>query len=103
MDLGGTDLCNGTPHGLKLASEDGELYLYHANCGTLPPRYGSGKLSKTTLDGKILWTHTASFGQPSVKDYRPTWWAIPPSGDYVYLADGYVAEKLATQNNKTQI
>ena len=55
-------------------------------------RYGSGKLSKTTLDGKILWTHTASFGQSAaeVKDYRPTWWAIPPTGDYVYLADGCV-------------
>lgn len=89
MDLGGTDLCNGTPHGLKLASEKGELYLYHANCGTQPPRYGSGKLSKTTLDGRILWTHTGSFGQRSVVDYRPTWWAIPPTGNFVYLADGY--------------
>jgi len=54
--------------GLKLAKEEGQLYLYHANCGTKPPRYGSGKLSKTTLGGKILWTHEGPFGQdPSAR------------------------------------
>jgi len=89
MDLGGTALCSGTPHGLKLAKEEGQLYLYHANCGTKPPRYGSGKLSKTTLGGKILWTHEGPFGQDPSARYRPTWWAIPPTGDNVYLADGY--------------
>jgi hypothetical protein len=121
LNLGGTDLCNGTPHGLKIAKEEGGVYLYHANCGTKPPRYGSGKLTKTTLDGKIIWQHDGPFGQDAkaAADYRPTWWvaapsphstvvitppfslpanrpcvrclrwAIPPSGDYVYLADGY--------------
>ena len=39
MDLGGTELCNGTPHGLKIAKENNELFLYHANCGTRPPRF----------------------------------------------------------------
>lgn len=88
VDLGGTALCSGTPHGLKLASEGGELFLYHANCATQAPRYGSGKITKTTLDGTILWQHDGPFGQPKSL-YRPTWWAIPPTGDYVYLADGY--------------
>ena len=86
--LGGTDLCKGTPHGITLATEDGELYLYHANCGTKAPRYGSGKLTKTNLEGKILWQHEGLFGQAS-STYRPTWWAIPPTGNFVYLADGY--------------
>jgi len=95
MDLGGTELCNGTPHGLKLAMEDGTPYLYHANCGVKPTRNGFGKLSKTTLDGKVVWSHTGSFGQP-VSDYRPTWWAIPPTGKYVYLADGYGTSNVYT-------
>jgi len=91
MDLGGTKLCSGTPHGLKIANEGGELFLYHANCGVEAARYGSGKLTKTTLNGTVLWQHVGSFGQPTAaaKDYRPTWWAIPPTGDFVYLADGY--------------
>ena len=89
-ELGGTDLCAGTPHGLTLANEGGELFFYHANCGTKPPRYGSGKLTKTALDGSILWQHDGPVAPPmSTDNYRPTWWAIPPTGDTVYLADGY--------------
>jgi hypothetical protein len=87
--LGGSNLCKGTPHGLKIAQEEGELYLYHANCATKAPRYGSGKLTKSTLDGKIIWQHDGPFGQDPKSLYRPTWWAIPPSGPYIYLADGY--------------
>mmetsp|Transcript_65382 Transcript_65382/g.108637 ORF Transcript_65382/g.108637 Transcript_65382/m.108637 type:complete len:376 (-) Transcript_65382:27-1154(-) len=89
MDLGGSALCKGTPHGLKVANENGSIYLYHANCATKPPRYGSGKITKSTLDGKILWQHEGFFGQDPRSLYRPTWWAIPPTGPYIYLADGY--------------
>ena len=89
MDLGGSTLCKGTPHGLKIANEKGSLFLYHANCATQPPRYGSGKVTKSTLEGKIVWQHEGFFGQDPKSLYRPTWWAIPPTGPYVYLADGY--------------
>ena len=83
-------LCYGTPHGLTLAKEGGQLFLYHANCGTKPPRYGSGMLTKTTIDGEILWQHKGPVAPPmSAANYRPTWWAVPPTGDYVYLGDGY--------------
>ena len=54
---------NDTLPGGHQAKEDGELFLYHANCAVTQPRYGSGKLTKTTLAGKILWQHVANFGQ----------------------------------------
>eukprot|EP00937_MAST-01D_sp_MAST-1D-sp2_P000485 g485.t1 len=89
VEAGGSALCAGTPHGLTLARESGELFFYHANCGTEPARYGSGKLSKTALNGTVLWQHEGNFGQPAGVNYRPTWWAVPPAGDFVYLGDGY--------------
>ena len=36
-----------------------------------------------------MWTHTGPFNPDPSALYRPTWWAIPPSGQFVYLADGY--------------
>jgi len=75
-----TTLCDGTPHGLKIKTEGDTEYLYHAN--------NNQKLTKTTLDGKILWQVNGLFGQNTTV-YRPTWFATPPKSDYMYLCDGY--------------
>jgi hypothetical protein len=82
MQKGGPALCSGKPHGLKFAEEDGKSYLYHTNVD--PPH----RLSKTTLEGEIIWQINGSFGTSQSTNYRPTWWAVPP-GPFVYLADGY--------------
>ena len=81
MTGGNTTLCDGTPHGLKIATEDGKEYLYHAN--------NNQKLTKTTLDGTIVWQVVGNFGQDPKLPYRPTWFALPPDSKYTYLCDGY--------------
>jgi len=82
---GNATLCSGTPHGLKIASEQTasgttEEFLYHAN--------NNQKLTKTTLNGTIVWQRVGNFGQDPSVPYRPTWFALPPSR-YIYLCDGY--------------
>ena len=84
--LGGNGtLCHGTPHGLKISTEwsDGEphQFLYHAN--------NDQKLTKTALDGTIVWQRNGNFGQDPSLPYKPTWFAVPPIGPYIYLCDGY--------------
>ena len=81
MTGGGDDLCTGTPHGLKITNEGGKAFLYHAN--------NNQKLTKTTLDGKIVWQTLGNFGQDPKDPYRPTWFATPPDTKYTYLCDGY--------------
>jgi len=81
MTGGGTALCSGTPHGLQIATEEGGQFLYHAN--------NNQKLTKTTLDGTIVWQKNGNFGQDPSLPYRPTWWALPPDSKYIYLCDGY--------------
>lgn len=80
MTDGGTDLCSGTPHGLKIKTEGGQEFLYHAN--------NNQKLTKTNLTGGIEWQVNGLFGQNTTV-YRPTWFATPPDSDYMYLCDGY--------------
>jgi len=92
------ELCGGTPHGLKITTEHGKQYLYHAN--------NAQKLAKTTLEGEIIWIRENNFGQndtclPSScpnnsckcsggkLPYIPTWFATPPDSKYIYLCDGY--------------
>jgi hypothetical protein len=78
---GNMTLCEGQCHGLTIATEDGEEFLYHAN--------NDQKLTKTRLDGTIVWQRKGNFGQDPTAPYKPTWFAAPPKGDYVYLCDGY--------------
>ena len=47
---------------------------YHAN--------NVQKLTKTKLDGTIVWQKQGFFGQDEKLPYRPTWFATPP-GPYV--------------------
>merc|ERR1712166_1667300 len=82
MSAGGTALCDGTAHGLKITTEGqaDTQYLYHAN--------NNQKLTKTNLDGSIVWQTNGTFGQADTT-YRPTWFATPPGAKYNYLCDGY--------------
>lgn len=77
----GSQLCGGTPHGLKITTEGDEQFLYHAN--------NNQKLTKTKLDGTIVWQRTGNFGQDPKAAYRPTWFATPPNSKFTYLCDGY--------------
>merc|ERR1719497_74238 len=81
MTGGGTTLCKGVAHGLNIATEGGTQYLYHAN--------NDQKLTKTTLDGTIVWQRVGNFGQAPTLPYRPTWFATPPDSRFIYLCDGY--------------
>merc|ERR1712032_317241 len=81
MTGGNSTLCSGVPHGLKIATEQGTQYLYHAN--------NDQKLTKTTLDGTIVWQKQGNFGQDPSVPYKPTWFAIVPNSKYIYLCDGY--------------
>ena len=76
-------LCSGTPHGLTISAEGGKEYLYHAN--------NAGLLTKTTLEGEIVWQRTGNFGQDPKAPYRPTWFGVPPAerSKFIYLCDGY--------------
>jgi len=78
-----SELCAGTPHGLKIATENGEEVLYHAN--------NNQKLTKTKTDGTVIWQKEGFFGQNAagLKAYRPTWHAVPPNSKFSYLCDGY--------------
>lgn len=78
---GGSKLCEGECHGLTIATEGGEEFLYHAN--------NDQKLTKTRLDGTIIWQRQGNFGQDPKLPYKPTWFAVPPQGDFIYLCDGY--------------
>ena len=74
----------GSGHGLTLSKEaDGKEYLFATDT--------SGKVVKTTLDGKVLLElpHPASCGAYKKSDlYSPTETAVGPNGD-IYVADGY--------------
>ena len=91
LDGGGAALCAGTPHGLAIVAEGGGEFLYHAN--------NEQKLTKTTLDGTIVWQVDGNFGQNASDDYRPTWFAAPPGGsELAYLCDGYGSNKVYVFN-----
>lgn len=85
LTAGGKALCEGVPHGLQLSDEEGHEFLYHAN--------NEQKLTKTRLDGSIVWQRSGNFGQDPRLPYRPTWFATPP-GPFVYLCDGYGSNRI---------
>lgn len=97
LNAGGA-LCAGKPHGIRVAVEGGKEFLYHVNVEVgsgVPGQWArnSGKLTKTTLAGEILWqlNGTAWLGEPEATSttFRPTWWAVNQPGPFIYLADGY--------------
>lgn len=83
----GADLCQGTPHGLRLSNEGDEVFLYHAN--------NNQALHKTKLDGTLVWTITGLPGNDTtLGPYKPTWFDRQPNSNYLYLADGYGSSKI---------
>lgn len=76
-----TVLCSGALNGLSITSEDGQTFLYQTN--------KQQKISKTTLNGTLVWQHDGNFGQDPQLSYAPTGFATPPNSEYVYLCDGY--------------
>eukprot|EP00656_Telonema_subtile_P009580 TRINITY_DN14513_c0_g2_i2.p1 TRINITY_DN14513_c0_g2~~TRINITY_DN14513_c0_g2_i2.p1 ORF type:complete len:341 (-),score=59.21 TRINITY_DN14513_c0_g2_i2:236-1258(-) len=104
------ELCTGTPHGLKITTEGGQQYLYHAN--------NAQKLAKTTLNGEIVWINQGNFGQNDTctpdtcpnsscactdgkAPYIPTWFATPPNSKYAYLCDGYGSDHVYAFDSST--
>lgn len=83
-------------HGLSIANEGEEDFLYLTDCGWYQDKAGqwkrqSGRISKTTTDGKVLFDigHPQTIGIYKPGDYfQPTETAIGPNGD-IYVADGY--------------
>ena len=74
-----------------VVAEGGGEFLYHAN--------NEQKLTKTTLDGTIVWQVDGNFGQNASDAYRPTWFAAPPGGsELAYLCDGYGSNKVYVFN-----
>ncbi len=71
-------------HGLTLFDEGGEEVLFICDPDT-------GRVVKTTLDGKVLLElpHPKNIGAyETAQPYKPTETAIAPNGD-IYVADGY--------------
>ena len=83
----GSKLCSGVPHGLSaIVDGQGEVYLYHAN--------NEQHLSKTTLNGRIIWTHNQVKPVNDSSPFRPTWFAGEPNSPYLYLTDGYGSSRI---------
>ena len=84
--LGNSTLAQGVPHGIKVQQDaDGNEYLYHAN--------NAATVTKTTLDGQILWSTDMTQAWSHNKThwpFKPTDLVITPAHpDTVLVADGY--------------
>lgn len=87
--LGDKTLAYGTPHGLKLSTENGVEYLYHANNYAI--------VHKTTLDGTVVWSSNMSALWPEGNEnypFKPTDVLVPPGSPIAYVADGYSQSKV---------
>jgi DNA-binding beta-propeller fold protein YncE len=82
-------------HGLSLFNEGGEQVLFICD-------YDTGRVVKTTLDGKTLLDlpNPKSIGvYESTLNYKPTETAIAPNGD-IYVADGYGSQYILQYSPK---
>ena len=59
--------------------------MYHAN--------NEQRLSKTRLDGSIIWSQQHNPPDPN-STFKPTWIAGQPNSEYIYLADGYGSSRI---------
>src|SRR5690606_37603592 len=83
-------------HGISIAKEGDEDFLYLTDCGYFVDRNGntqrqSGYVSKTTLDGRLVFhlSHPKALGiYKENEPFMPTETAIAPNGD-IYVAYGY--------------
>ncbi|MCH6257982.1 hypothetical protein MLD52_15590 [Puniceicoccaceae bacterium K14] len=85
-------------HGLSLSKEGDEEFLFIVDCGWYFGKDGkevwnrqSGTVTKTTLDGEVVFTigHPQTIGiYDEGQTFMPTEVAVAPNGDF-YVADGY--------------
>lgn len=94
LDYWGTGYPGG--HGLTLSEEGEEDFLFLTDSGWFLDKNGqwvphSGRVTKTTTDGKVLFEighpQTQGIYEPGAP-FRPTEVAMGPNGD-IYVADGY--------------
>ncbi|MBN7813368.1 twin-arginine translocation signal domain-containing protein [Algoriphagus sp. H41] len=106
LDAWGTAYPGG--HGIALASEGGEDFLYLADSGWFMGKEGkmvpqSGRVSKSTLDGRTIF----DIGHPQTQGayepgapFRPTEVAVNPQNGDVYVADGYGSDYILQYDSK---
>jgi len=103
LDYWGTSYPGG--HGLTISAEGGEDFLFLTDSGWFLDKTGkwvahNGRVSKTTIDGRVLFDigHPQTIGIYKPGDpYRPTEVAIGPNGD-IYVADGYGMDYIIQYN-----
>ncbi|GAA0881175.1 peptidylglycine monooxygenase-like protein [Algoriphagus jejuensis] len=104
LDAWGTAYPGG--HGIALAQEGGEDFLYLADSGWFMGKEGkmipqNGRVSKCTLDGRTIF----DIGHPQTQGiyapgspFRPTEVAVHPSKGDIYVADGYGSDFILQYN-----
>lgn len=82
-------------HGLTLSNENGEEFLYVADCGLWKTGTGAyrqtGRVTKIDLTGREIFSlsHPVTVGAYEAKmPFNPTETAVAPNGD-IYVVDGY--------------
>lgn len=96
-------------HGLTLAKEGGEDYLFIVDCGYYQDKYGrwqaqAGQVVKTDLTGRVIFNigHPRTIGvYKDNEKFQPTESAVAPNGD-IYVADGYGSDYIIHYNSKGQ-
>jgi hypothetical protein len=96
-------------HGLTLAKEGGEDFLFIVDCGYYQDKVGkwqaqAGQVVKTDLNGRIIFTigHPRTIGiYKDDEKFQPTETAVAPNGD-IYVADGYGSDYIIQYNSKGQ-
>ncbi len=96
-------------HGLSLAKEGGEDFLYITDCGWYMDRTGAmkpqaGQVVKTDLNGRLIFAigHPRTIGiYKDDEPFMPTETTVAPNGD-IYVADGYGSDYIIQYNSKGQ-
>jgi hypothetical protein len=107
LDYWGTQYPGG--HGLTLAKEGGEDFLFITDCGYFIDRNGqwqrqAGQVHKTDINGRLIFSlpdpHTIGVYTGDER-FMPTETAVAPNGD-IYVADGYGSNYILQYNSKGQ-
>ncbi len=107
LDYWGTSYPGG--HGLTIANEGGEDFLFLTDSGWFLDKkgkwvYHNGRVTKTTTAGKVLFDigHPQTIGVYKPGDhFCPSETAIGPNGD-IYVADGYGMDYIIQYDYKGQ-
>lgn len=93
--IGDHTLAQGAPHGLDLAVENGQKFLYLSNNNQV--------ISKIDLNGKVIWQQNQKPSNAFYKGkkYKPTDTATLANQQNVFIADGYGSSTVSVANNQT--